>query len=74
MARSTLRFANGRLAEERNWSTKSCSYEIHPIRSNFERCLRQGRNLTKGDAMSTDYPIAHELFAELWSSLGGDKV
>ena len=24
--------------------------------------------------MNTDYPIAHELFAELWSSLGGDEV
>jgi hypothetical protein len=24
--------------------------------------------------MSTDYPIAHELFAELWSSIGRDKV
>lgn len=28
--RSTLRFPNGRLAEERKWSTKSCSYEIDP--------------------------------------------
>jgi hypothetical protein len=24
--------------------------------------------------MNTDYPIAHELFAELWSSLGSDEV
>jgi hypothetical protein len=24
--------------------------------------------------MNTDYPIAHELFAELWSALGGDEV
>jgi hypothetical protein len=24
--------------------------------------------------MNTDYPIAHELFDELWSSLGGNKV
>ena len=26
------------------------------------------------DTMNTDYPIAHELFAELWSALGGDEV
>jgi hypothetical protein len=24
--------------------------------------------------MNTDYPIAHELFVELWSSRGGDEV
>ena len=24
--------------------------------------------------MNTDYSIAHELFDELWSSLGGNKV
>jgi hypothetical protein len=24
--------------------------------------------------MNTDYPIAYELFDELWSSLGGNKV
>jgi crotonobetainyl-CoA:carnitine CoA-transferase CaiB-like acyl-CoA transferase len=57
---------NKNITAEQNTSDSQTEYSGRQRRTSRPRRKERDKN--------TDHPIAHELFAELWSALGGDEV